>query len=113
MIRIRNSSSRHNCKILASIFTVILLTLLVSSLSMPLTAAEEKPLVYVMEVEGTVTFGTTRHIERGLQEAQANQADACIISLNTPGGLVDATLDILQDMSAAQFPIITYVNPEG
>jgi membrane-bound serine protease (ClpP class) len=113
MIRIRNSSSRHNCKILASIFTVILLTLLVSSLSMPLTAAEEKPLVYVMEVEGTVTFGTTRHIERGLQEAQANQADACIISLNTPGGLVDATLDILQDMSAAPFPIITYVNPEG
>jgi membrane-bound serine protease (ClpP class) len=111
VIRIRRSPGRHNGKTV--LFILIMLTLLIGSFSIPLTAAEEQPQVYVLEVEGTVTFGTARYIERGLLEAQANQADACIISLNTPGGLVDATLDIIQDMSAAQFPIITYVNPEG
>lgn len=111
MVDIKNSLRHNNHK--TALFIVITLILLISSFSLPLAAAEEKPLVYVLEVEDTVTFGTSRYIERGLQEAQVNQASACIISLNTPGGLVDATLEIIQDMSAAQFPIITYVNPEG
>lgn len=111
MARMRNSFSWYYYLTMVALF--IMMTLLVCSFSIPPAVAEDKPLVYVLEIEGTVTLGTTRHIERGLQEAQANQVDACIISLNTPGGLVDATLDIILKMSAAPFPIITYVSPEG
>lgn len=111
MARMRNSFSWYYYLTMVALF--IMMTLLVCSISIPPAIAEDKPLVYVLEIEGTVTLGTTRHIERGLQEAQANQVDACIISLNTPGGLVDATLDIILKMSAAPFPIITYVSPEG
>lgn len=110
MVRTKSSPCPNNRK--TALF-IIMLIILISSFSIPVYAAEENPLVYVLEVEGTVTVGTSRYIDRGLQEAQLNQADACIISLNTPGGLVNATLDIIQDMSAAQLPMITYVNPEG
>jgi membrane-bound ClpP family serine protease len=110
VVRTKSSPCPNNRK--TALF-IIMLIILISSFSIPVYAAEENPLVYVLEVEGTVTVGTSRYIDRGLQEAQLNQADACIISLNTPGGLVNATLDIIQDMSAAQLPMITYVNPEG
>ncbi|MBP7331316.1 MAG: ATP-dependent Clp protease proteolytic subunit, partial [Firmicutes bacterium] len=64
-------------------------------------------------MDDTVTEGTARHIQRGLYLAERDQADAVLILLNTPGGLVSATLDILQAMSASNVPIITYVNPQG
>jgi len=112
MLKVQYSLSEHRFRIREVFFIIFALLLLVSG-SVPLHAAEERPLVYILEVEKTVTFGTARYIERGLKEAQSNQADACIISLNTPGGLVDATLEIIQDMSAAKIPVITYVNPEG
>lgn len=86
---------------------------MVSSFGLLRADGEEKTLVYVIEVENTVTSGTARYIGRGLQLAERNQAEACIIRLNTPGGLVTATLDIIQAMSASTVPIITYVNPQG
>ena len=43
----------------------------------------------------------------------ANGADAAVILLPPPGGLVTATLDILQAMSASNIPVLTYVSPEG
>lgn len=112
MLNVQYSLRGHRFRIRGAFLVTFAFLLLVTSL-MPLHAAEEQPLVYILEVKKTVTFGTARYIERGLEEAQSNQADACIISLNTPGGLVDATLEIIQDMSAAKIPVITYVNPEG
>jgi membrane-bound serine protease (ClpP class) len=112
LLKVQYSLNKHRFRIWEVVLLIFAFLLLASS-SVSLSAAEERPLVYVLEVEKTVTFGTARYIERGLEEAQFNQADACIISLNTPGGLVDATLEIIQDMSAAKIPVITYVNPEG
>ena len=60
-----------------------------------------------------VTSGTARNIQRGLRLAEKEQADAVVILLNTPGGLVSATLEIIQDMSASSLPVLTYVNPQG
>ncbi|NLJ77557.1 MAG: nodulation protein NfeD [Peptococcaceae bacterium] len=81
--------------------------------TMPAPALDKQPSVYSIEVEGTVTEGTTKNIQRGLNLAEQNQADAVLIVLNTPGGLVSATLDILQSMSASNIPVVTYVNPPG
>lgn len=112
MFKIQHSLNEPRFRI-KRVFLVIFALLLLINIAVPLHAASDQPLVYVLEVEKTVTFGTARYIERGLEEAQSKGADACIISLNTPGGLVDATLEIIQDMSAARIPVITYVNPEG
>ncbi len=78
-----------------------------------IAAAEPQPLVYTIRVEDTVTVGTAQYILRGISEAENNGAQAVVILLNTPGGLVTATLDIIQGMDAAGIPVITYVNPKG
>ena len=40
-------------------------------------------------------------------------ADAVLIELNTPGGLVDSTRDIIQKILASPVPVIVYVAPAG
>ncbi len=73
----------------------------------------EKPVVYTVKVEDMVTAGTAKNIQRAVEHSQNRNADALVIQLNTPGGLVDATLDIIQDISASRVPVITYVTPKG
>lgn len=92
---------------------LIVLFLLLLCYSMPLPVAAEQPVIYTISVNDMVTAGTAKHIQRGLILAENNGADAAVILLNTPGGLVTATLDILQAMSASNIPVITYVSPEG
>lgn len=73
----------------------------------------EETVVYSIRVEGTVTAGTTSHIQRGIEKAEEDGAEALLILLNTPGGLVNATIDIISSMISAEVPIITYVHPQG
>ncbi len=67
----------------------------------------------VVPVEGTVTAGTTEFLRDSIEEAEEGQFHAVILKINTPGGLVDATLDIIQDLLNASVPVITYVHPQG
>ena len=71
------------------------------------------PVVYTVAVEDTVTAGTAKNIKRAIDYSQRQNADALVILINTPGGLVDATLDIIQTISAAKVPVVTYVTPKG
>ncbi len=73
----------------------------------------QETIVYSIAVEGTVTAGTTSHIQRGIEKAEDDGAEAILILLNTPGGLVNATIDIISSMISADVPIITYVHPQG
>jgi chromosome partitioning protein len=60
------------------------------------TNAAEAPLVYSIQVDKTVTAGTASQIIRGIKAAEQNGAEAVVITLDTPGGLVSATLDIIE-----------------
>lgn len=75
--------------------------------------SHSSPVVYTLKVEGMVTAGTTNHIRRAIEVVQNEEAEALVLLLNTPGGLVNATLDIVGDMISADIPIITYVSPQG
>ncbi|MDD3853742.1 MAG: nodulation protein NfeD [Syntrophomonadaceae bacterium] len=107
---------RNKCFI--SMAVAIIFMLLIAPLAV-LAQAENTPVekpavpvVYTLQVEGMVTAGNSRHIERVIEQAQG-KASAVVIILDTPGGLVSATLDIMKTMSASRVPVITYVNPEG
>lgn len=63
--------------------------------------------VLLVEIEGTITAGTTQFIQESLETAEQEQYDALLLSLNTPGGLVDATLDIIQDILNSPVPVLT------
>lgn len=69
--------------------------------------------VVVIEVEGTIVPVVSQYIERGIEMASQTGADACVIKLNTPGGLLTATEDIVSAIMNADVPVITYVAPKG
>ncbi len=93
----------------------LVMTLMIFLISLVGLAEENQssPFVYTLKVEGMVTAGTTNHIRRSIEVAEKDGAEALVILLNTPGGLVNATLDIVGDMISADVPIITYVSPQG
>jgi len=55
----------------------------------------------------------TERVTRAIQEAQRVHADAVLIELRTPGGLVTATIDIVHEILTSPVPVIVYVAPAG
>jgi membrane-bound serine protease (ClpP class) len=76
-------------------------------------AASNDNVIYVIQIEGTITEGTTLDIVEGLQEAEQIGAEAVLIELDTPGGLVSSTLKITEAILNLDVPVITYVAPRG
>jgi len=56
---------------------------------------------------------TSEIVSQGLAQAERDNAAAVLIHLNTPGGLLTATQQIIQKIIASPVPVITYVNPSG
>src|SRR5438067_3245394 len=56
---------------------------------------------------------TKELIERSIDNAAEQHAQAVLIELSTPGGLVDSTRDIIQKILASPVPVIVYVAPSG
>ena len=56
---------------------------------------------------------TAEYIARALEVAAANHDQAVLIEINTPGGLVDSTREIIEKIVASPVPVIIYVTPSG
>ncbi len=69
--------------------------------------------IVVLNAEGPVTPAMAGYLERGIRSAENSEAKAVIVKLDTPGGLVDATQEIVQLFRASPIPIIVYVSPRG
>jgi len=69
------------------------------------------PRIEVLHVEGTIVPVVADYIDRGISQAEDNNATACIIELNTPGGLLASTDRIVSRIMNAEVPIVVYVSP--
>ena len=69
--------------------------------------------VDVLTIEGPVTPIMISYIERGIQTAEADGAEALIIQLDTPGGQIDLMSDVVQALLRANVPVVVYVYPPG
>src|SRR5271169_2970684 len=56
---------------------------------------------------------TDEYIGRAIAEAERNKDHALLIEINTPGGLLESTRDIIEKILAAPVPVIIYVTPGG
>ncbi len=75
-------------------------------------SAAQKP-VYVVELNGAVTAGLNNYLQRQVEIAQTEDAQLFVLIMNTPGGLVDATLQINQLFLNAKMPVAVLVAPSG
>jgi membrane-bound serine protease (ClpP class) len=76
-------------------------------------ASEKTPTVDVLHVKGTVNPVLADYIERGIKHAEDTGAVACVIQIDTPGGLDTAMRDIVQDILDSDVPVVVYVSPSG
>ena len=94
---------------------LIILCLVSFSLGLigPLAARAETGHVLVMEVEGVINPVAERFISRALEQAEVDGAALLVIRLDTPGGLLESTRNIVEDLLAAPVPVAVYVSPPG
>lgn len=76
-------------------------------------APSARPQVAVISINGAISPATADYLESTHGEAVANGATAILIELDTPGGLVSATRDMIQTILQSDVPVITWVAPEG
>ncbi len=67
----------------------------------------------LVEIDGTIEPVTARYVARALSRAEADNADIVIITIDTPGGLLDSTRDIVEEIFASEIPVVVYVSPSG
>src|SRR5213080_113271 len=66
-----------------------------------------------IKVDDTIQPISEEYIARGLKDAARTHADAVIIELRTPGGLMDSMRGIIEKILASPVPVIVYVTPTG
>jgi membrane-bound serine protease (ClpP class) len=77
------------------------------------TVSADTPSVKVLRVEGTIVPVVADYIDRGIIQAEDENATVCVIELDTPGGLLDSTERIVQRIMNADVPVVVYVSPKG
>jgi membrane-bound serine protease (ClpP class) len=75
--------------------------------------APSRQIVYLISVDAAITPVVAEYIDKSIDNASRANAEAIIIELDTPGGLVDSMRDIVKKMMAADVPVIVYVGPSG
>jgi len=88
------------------------LGLLLLAAATPVTAAAQGG-VATIQIDGVISPVTLRLVEMALTRAQAEQAQALVIQLDTPGGLERSMRAICQRLLNAEIPVIVWVGPTG
>ena len=74
---------------------------------------DRQNVVVELEIAGALTHQTEELLDAALREAAARRAQALLVVLDTPGGLLDATRGMVRRVLEAPLPVITFVAPAG
>lgn len=77
------------------------------------TTHAQAPQAILLNVDGIINSVKERYIFRGLEQAEQEQAPLVIIQLDTPGGLLSSTRNIVEILLEAELPVVVYVSPQG
>ena len=69
--------------------------------------------VAVIKIDGGINPASNDFIKMSIQEAQSKKAECLVIQLDTPGGLLSSTREIVQAILEAPLPVVVYVSPQG
>ncbi len=94
---------------------ILLGTLLILSgaVTVPCPARAGEPLVLVVPARGAINPPMVELIRESLERASKDNVQAVILQLNTPGGLLSSTREVVEHILNSPVPVVTYVSPAG
>ena len=66
-----------------------------------------------MTVDGVINPVKERFISRAIDQAREDGATLLVIRLDTPGGLLNSTREIVEELLESPVPVAVYVSPRG
>jgi len=69
--------------------------------------------IYRLKIDGIIDNAIQDYVGKGIDKAEADKAAAVIITLDTPGGLLESTKKIVQRFLVSKVPVVVYVYPKG
>jgi len=64
-------------------------------------------------IDGAISPASANLIEDTIEDAEEAGAEALVVLLDTPGGLVESTRQIVRAVMASRVPVVVYVAPSG
>ncbi|HYA22790.1 MAG TPA: nodulation protein NfeD [Terriglobales bacterium] len=86
--------------------------ILLAGLLLLLSASASAEVLKIV-INDTIQPITDEYIGRAIAEAERRKDQALLIEINTPGGLVDSTREIIEKITTSSVPVIIYVTPSG
>jgi len=96
-----------------SILRAVLLLSGLLALLFSVARAQDDPFVVVLPTTGVVDQIMSNYLREGIDGAVADGAEAVVIELDTPGGSLEATRDIVKAQLSARLPVMVWVGPAG
>lgn len=84
-----------------------------AGLSASTSAQSPARVIYTAEVDGIIQPVIAKYLAHAIERADAANAALLVITLRTPGGLLDTTRDINSSIIAARTPVAVFVGPSG
>jgi membrane-bound serine protease (ClpP class) len=75
--------------------------------------APDPPVVVKLAIHDTIQPITADYLQRGLDAAARLHAQAVIISMGTPGGLLESTRAMVQAIESSPVPVVIFISPAG
>jgi len=82
-----------------------------SVLTFPLDSPTKN--VLVITLDGAINPAASEYIQYGIEQAVKNNSQCLVLRLNTPGGLLESTRNIVSDILQSPVPVVVYVSPPG
>jgi membrane-bound serine protease (ClpP class) len=93
--------------------TLVWLRIFVCTLLVGFCATLARAEIVRIVVDDTIQPITAEYISRAIDQAARTNAQAVLIEMNTPGGLVSSTREIIDKITSSPVPVIVYVTPTG
>ena len=69
--------------------------------------------VWVIDLDDVIEASSARYLSDSLDDARTSDVPLVVLRIDTPGGWMDSTRDIVKDILASPVPVAAYVSPEG
>ena len=95
------------------VFLAAFASLVLMGLFGPLAAQAQAPHILLLDIAGIINPVKQRYISRAIDQAVEDRSTMVVIELDTPGGLISSTREIVQLLLDSPVPVAVYVSPQG